>query len=259
MFVMGVNNETYTKDLTVVSNASCTTNCLAPLAKVVHDNFEIIEGLMTTVHAMTATQKVGNARAQKKNSTNTSPNLMKINHIFNVSLSRNTDGRRPRQEVALGPRRAAKRRAGVDRRRVGRWRRDSVAQGQADRHGVPRADAQRQRRRSHRAPRASRRRSRHHEAALRAASDDARASRVSSASPRSKLVSTDINGDARSCVFDIDASIGLNANFFKLIAWYDNGEYVARVFVCLLVCLLVCVKPILKYSQSGATAIASSI
>jgi glyceraldehyde 3-phosphate dehydrogenase len=56
MFVMGVNNTDYTSDLTVVSNASCTTNCLAPLAKVVNDKFGIAEGLMTTVHAMTANQ-----------------------------------------------------------------------------------------------------------------------------------------------------------------------------------------------------------
>jgi len=56
MFVMGVNHQNYTKDLTVVSNASCTTNCLAPLAKVINDSFGIVEGLMTTVHAMTATQ-----------------------------------------------------------------------------------------------------------------------------------------------------------------------------------------------------------
>merc|ERR1711998_356419 len=57
MFVMGVNNKEYDGKPDVLSNASCTTNCLAPLAKVVHNNFTIVEGLMTTVHATTATQK----------------------------------------------------------------------------------------------------------------------------------------------------------------------------------------------------------
>lgn len=57
MFVVGVNLDAYDPKYTVISNASCTTNCLAPLAKVIHDNFEIVEGLMTTVHATTATQK----------------------------------------------------------------------------------------------------------------------------------------------------------------------------------------------------------
>jgi len=56
MFVCGVNHTEYKSDIQVVSNASCTTNCLAPLAKVVNDKFGIVEGLMTTVHAMTATQ-----------------------------------------------------------------------------------------------------------------------------------------------------------------------------------------------------------
>jgi glyceraldehyde 3-phosphate dehydrogenase len=58
MFVMGVNNETYKSDIEVLSNASCTTNCLAPLAKVINDKFGIVEGLMTTIHSYTATQKV---------------------------------------------------------------------------------------------------------------------------------------------------------------------------------------------------------
>lgn len=57
MYVMGVNEKTYKSDVEILSNASCTTNCLAPLAKVVHDNFTIVEGLMTTIHSYTATQK----------------------------------------------------------------------------------------------------------------------------------------------------------------------------------------------------------
>ena len=57
MFVVGVNQDSYTSDMTFVSNASCTTNCLAPIAKVLHDNFGIADGLMTTVHSTTATQK----------------------------------------------------------------------------------------------------------------------------------------------------------------------------------------------------------
>merc|ERR1712176_347667 len=56
IYVVGVNHTEYKKTDTVVSNASCTTNCLAPLVKVVHENFTIVEGLMTTVHATTATQ-----------------------------------------------------------------------------------------------------------------------------------------------------------------------------------------------------------
>lgn len=65
MFVMGVNHEKYSKDMNIVSNASCTTNCLAPLAKVINDEFGIVDGLMTTVHSTTGTQKTCDGPSKK--------------------------------------------------------------------------------------------------------------------------------------------------------------------------------------------------
>ena len=65
MFVMGVNHEKYSSDMNFVSNASCTTNCLAPVAKVLNDNYGIVEGLMTTVHSTTATQKTVDGPSMK--------------------------------------------------------------------------------------------------------------------------------------------------------------------------------------------------
>jgi glyceraldehyde-3-phosphate dehydrogenase type I len=65
MFVMGVNEDKYTGKETVLSNASCTTNCLAPLAKVIHEKFGIVEALMTTVHSYTATQKTVDGPSHK--------------------------------------------------------------------------------------------------------------------------------------------------------------------------------------------------
>ncbi len=65
MFVMGVNQDKYTKDMDIVSNASCTTNCLAPLAKVINDKFGIVDGLMTTVHSTTGTQKTVDGPSKK--------------------------------------------------------------------------------------------------------------------------------------------------------------------------------------------------
>ena len=108
MFVMGVNHETYTPSMNVVSNASCTTNCLAPMAKVLNDNWGIVEGLMTTIHAITATQKTVDGPSKKDWRGGRGGGLQ----------------HHPLQH----------------RRGQGRGQGDPRAERQADGHGLPRAD-----------------------------------------------------------------------------------------------------------------------
>lgn len=119
MFVMGVNNELYTSDMNFVSNASCTTNCLAPLAKVINDNFGIESGLMATVHSITSSQ---NGR-----------------RLFQQELEAGQGG-----FLQHNPR--------LHRRRQGCRQGHSRAQGQADRYGIPRADRRQLGRRSYSQP-----------------------------------------------------------------------------------------------------------
>ncbi|CAG8436305.1 3036_t:CDS:2 [Diversispora eburnea] len=87
MFVVGVNLEKYKKEYKVVSNASCTTNCLAPLAKVIHDNFGIAEGLMTTIHSLTATQKTVDAQNIIPSSTGAAKAVGKVIPALNTKLT----------------------------------------------------------------------------------------------------------------------------------------------------------------------------
>lgn len=93
MYVVGVNEETYDPQQNIVSNASCTTNCLAPLAKVINDKFGIIEGLMTTVHATTATQKTVDGPSSKdwRGGRGASANIIpsstgaaKVSHLLSI-------------------------------------------------------------------------------------------------------------------------------------------------------------------------------
>lgn len=188
MFVMGVNNTTYDdKTQDVISNASCTTNCLAPLAKVVHDNFGIIEGLMTTVHATTATQKTVDGPDKKWRS-----------------------GRGAGQNIVPASTGAAAAVGKVIPELKGKLT------GMAFRIPTPNVSVV--------------------DLTVRTAKPATleeiyqaidKASREGSlvgviGASKEELVSTDINGDTRSSVFDFDASISLNPNFFKLVSWYDN-------------------------------------
>ncbi len=187
MFVMGVNNKDITAKDTIVSNASCTTNCLAPLAKVIDDNFEIVEGLMTTVHAATATQSTVDAPSRKAYRLGRSA----INNIIPASTG------------------AAKAVTKVIPSLVGKLT------GMAFR--VPTADVSvvdlTVRVKKSASMDAIKK-------ALKEASENEMNGVLSYT--EEDVVSQDFVSEAHTSNFDAGASIALNDNFFKLISWYDN-------------------------------------
>jgi glyceraldehyde 3-phosphate dehydrogenase len=187
MFVMGVNHDQYLPEMNIVSNASCTTNCLAPLAKVVHDNWGIAEGLMTTVHATTATQKTVDGPSKKDwrggrgaafniipSSTGAAKAVGKVIPSLNGKLT-GMAFRVPTADVSV-----------VDLT----CRLEKPAPYDAIK------------------------------AAMKAASLGPMKGIMGYT--EEEVVSSDFIGDSRTCIFDAKAGIPLSDNFVKLIAWYDN-------------------------------------
>lgn len=186
-FVCGVNEKAYTKDMVVVSNASCTTNCLAPLAKVIHDNFGIVEGLMTTVHSTTATQKTVDGpskkdwrggRAAAGNIIPSSTGAAKACALVIPELKGKLTGmsfRVPTLDVSV-----------VDL--TVRLEKATTYEEICDK--------------------------------VREASEGEMKGILGYT--EEPLVSSDFLGDARTSVFDAKAGIMLNEHFVKLVAWYDN-------------------------------------
>lgn len=188
MFVMGVNNTTYDPSMTVVSNASCTTNCLAPLAKVINDKFGIKEGLMTTVHATTATQKTVDGPSKKDwrggrgaafniipSSTGAAKAVGKVIPELNGKLT-GMAFRVPTADVSV-----------VDL--------TCVLEKAASYDEI--------------------------KAAMKAASESENFKGIIGYTEEA-VVSSDFITDARTSIFDADAGIALNDHFVKLVAWYDN-------------------------------------
>uniref|UniRef100_A0A6G1SEQ3 Glyceraldehyde-3-phosphate dehydrogenase n=1 Tax=Aceria tosichella TaxID=561515 RepID=A0A6G1SEQ3_9ACAR len=196
MFVMGVNHENYKPDVTIVSNASCTTNCLAPLAKIINDNFGIEQGLMTTVHATTATQKT----------------------VDGPSGKMWRDGRGAGQNIIPASTGAAK---AVTK--VIPALKDKLT-GMAFR--VPVADV------SVVDLVCTLKKDTDYETikkTIKRACESPEYKHVMGYTD-DEVVSSDFIGDSRSSIFDAKAGMMLNSRFFKLIAWYDNEYgYSARV------------------------------
>ena len=187
MFVMGVNNDKYTKDMNVISNASCTTNCLAPLTKVINDNFGIVEGLMTTVHSTTATQKTVDGPSKKDwrggraasaniipSSTGAAKAVGKVIPELNGKLT-GMSFRVPTIDVSV-----------VDLT----CRLSKPATYEEIKAAVKKASENELK------------------GILDYTEDD--------------VVSSDFLGDPHTSIFDAKAGIALNDNFVKLVSWYDN-------------------------------------
>lgn len=189
MFVMGVNHTQYKSDLKVVSNASCTTNCLAPLAKVIHDKFGIVEGLMTTVHSTTATQltvdgpskggkdwRAGRAAAINlmPSTTGAAKAVGKVIPELNGKLT-GMAFRVPTVDVSV---------VDLTCRLEKPAKYEEIV------------------------------------AAIKEASEGPLKGILGWTAD--EVVSTDFIHDARSSIFDVKAGIALNDNFVKLVAWYDN-------------------------------------
>jgi glyceraldehyde 3-phosphate dehydrogenase len=187
MFVMGVNQEKYKTDMQFVSNASCTTNCLAPIAKVLHDNFGIAEGLMTTVHSTTATQKTVDGPSNKDwrggraasgniipSSTGAAKAVTKVIPELKGKLT-GMSFRVPTLNVSV----------------VDLTCRLEKATSYED---------------------------------IKKAMKDASEGSLKGilGYTEDEVVSSDFNGDPRTSIFDAKAGIALNDNFVKVVAWYDN-------------------------------------
>jgi len=191
MFVMGVNEEKYdSKSMAVVSNASCTTNCLAPIAKVINDNFGIEEGLMSTIHAYTATQKTVDGPSAKKW----------------------RDGRGAHQNVIPASTGAAKAVGKVIPELNGKLT------GMAFRVPVPDVSVVDLTVRLKKAATYDEIKN-----VVKKASESPQMSKYLGYT-EDEVVSTDFLGDTHSSIFDAKAGIALNGNFVKLVSWYDN-EY----------------------------------
>ena len=187
MFVMGVNNETYTNDINFVSNASCTTNCLAPIAKVLNDNFGIESGVMTTVHAATSSQKIVDGPSRKdwrggraafSNIIPSSTGAAKAVGKVIPSLDGKLTGmafRVPTVDVSV---------VDLTVNLVNKTSYDEIC-----------------------------------DAMKNASQNDLNGILGYTNEP---VVSTDFMGDSRTSIFDAGAGIMLNETFVKLVSWYDN-------------------------------------